>query len=395
MSKDVAIIGVGMHPYDKLGESFIHYGVHAARAALADADIDYNKVEFLAAGATLRGGYPGNVAASPFAEALGYTGIETMTCYAACASGSQALSAARDKILSGAIDCALVMGAESAPKGFFAPPPGRRPEDPNWVRFYMGVTNPAYFGVWARRRMHLYGDTVEDFANVKVKNARHGLENLNARYRKETSVEAVLASPMVSDPLQLLQICATSDGAAAVILCSEEFARKNGHPNAVKLAAVTTSVPKFASADVEMPDIATASQAADGVNGYRHRETTPLKAYEMAGIGPEDVSLAEVYDLATSLELDWYEDLHFCKRGEAAAMLRDGETTIGGRIPVNPSGGLSCFGEAVPAQAIAQVCELAWQMQGRAGARQVENAKVGITANQGLFGNASSVIVKR
>ena len=128
---------------------------------------------------------------------------------------------------------------------------------------------------------------------------------------------------------------------------------------------------------------------------YRFRAALPKKAYEEAGIGPQDVSIAEVYDLSTALELDWYEDLQFCARGDAARLVRDGVTRIGGRLPVNTSGGLACFGEAVPAQALAQVCELTWQLRGQAGARQVTGAKVGITANQGLFGHGSTVIVKK
>ena len=118
-------------------------------------------------------------------------------------------------------------------------------------------------------------------------------------------------------------------------------------------------------------------------------------AYEQAGLGPEDVSLAEVYDLSTALELDWYEDLGFCGPGEAEKLLRDGVTTLGGRLPVNLSGGLACFGEAVPAQAIAQVCELTWQLRGTAKGAQAEHASVGITANQGLFGHGSSVILTK
>jgi acetyl-CoA acetyltransferase len=144
-----------------------------------------------------------------------------------------------------------------------------------------------------------------------------------------------------------------------------------------------------------MPDIATDSAAAAGVEAHSFRAALPKKAYEQAGIGPEDVSLAEVYDLSSALELDWYEDLMLCPRGEAAQMVREGATKLGGRLPVNTSGGLACFGEAVPAQAIAQVCELTWQLRGQAGERQIENAKVGITANQGLFGHGSSVILKK
>ena len=142
-----------------------------------------------------------------------------------------------------------------------------------------------------------------------------------------------------------------------------------------------------------MPDIATDSAAV--VDAQSFRAALPVKAYEEAGIGPEDVSVAEVYDLSTALEMDWYEDLQLCGRGEAASLVRNGDTKIGGRIPVNPSGGLACFGEAVPAQALAQVCELTNQLRGNAGDRQVAGANVGITANQGLFGHGSSVILKK
>jgi acetyl-CoA acetyltransferase len=144
-----------------------------------------------------------------------------------------------------------------------------------------------------------------------------------------------------------------------------------------------------------MPGITTDSAATTDAVGPSFKRSVALAAYEEAGIGPEDVNVAEVYDLSSALELDWYEDIGLCKEGEAERLLRDGDTTIGGRVPVNPSGGLSCFGEAIPAQAIAQVCELVWQLRGQAGARQVEGARVGITANQGLFGHGSSVIVTR
>lgn len=393
MTKEVAIIGVGMHPWGKWGKNFVEYGIHAAREALADAGIHWRDIDFISGAATMRCGYPGYVAGATFAQALGWQGAEVNTSYAACASGSQALAAARAKILAGEAECALVIGADTTPKGFLAPAKGYRPDDPDWVRFYIGITNPTYFALYARRRMDVYGDTLADFAAVKVKNAAHGATNPYARYRKKFTAEDVAASAMVANPLRLMDICATSDGAAAVIVCSEAYARKIGKADAVKIAAISTVTPTFANEVVEMPDIATDSAvAADAV---RFRAQLPKKAYEEAGIGPEDISLAEVYDLSTALELDWYEDLQFCARGEAAQLVRDGVTTLGGRLPVNVSGGLACFGEAVPAQALAQVCELTWQLRGQAGDRQVENAKVGITANQGLFGHGSSVIVKK
>ena len=242
--------------------------------------------------------------------------------------------------------------------------------------------------------MDLYGATPEDFAAVKVKNARHGLENPNARYRKEVAVEDVLNSAVVSDPLHLLDICATSDGAAAVVLTSMDYARRHGLDRAGAGARDLdghADVPEHGHRHAELlsTDPPRPCRAAERT----FKESIGAAAYEEAGIGPEDVSLAEVYDLSTALELDWIEDLALCKRGEAEHLLRAGDTTIGGRIPVNPSGGLACFGEAVPAQALAQVCEVTWQLRGQAEGRQVEGAKVGITANQGLFGHGSSVLL--
>lgn len=395
MSGEVAIIGAGMHPWGKWGRNFVEYGVAAAREALADAGIPWRDVKYVSGGATVRCGYPGYVAGATFAQALGWQGCEVNTSYAACASGSQALAAARNKILAGECEVALVVGADTTPKGFLAPAGGYRPEDPDWVRFYLGITNPTYFALYARRRMDVYGDTLEDFAAVKVKNAAIGSKNPRARYRKCFTAEDVAASAMVADPLRLMDICATSDGGAALIVCSLDYAKRIGKGDAPRIAAISTVTPSFASAVVEMPDIATDSAAAAGIDAHSFRAALPVKAYEEAGIGPEDVDVAEVYDLSTALELDWIEDLQLAPRGEAAQLLRRGDTAVGGRIPVNPSGGLACFGEAVPAQALAQVCELTWQLRGECGDRQVEGAKVGITANQGLFGHGSSVIVKR
>jgi len=395
MSREIAIIGAGMHPWGKFGKNFVEYGVVAARAALADAGIHWRDVQFVSGAATMRCGYPGYVAGATFCQALGWQGAEVNTSYAACASGSQALAAARAKILAGECEVALVIGADTTPKGFLAPQKGERPDDPDWVRFRLGITNPTYFALFARRRMALYGDTQADFALVKVKNSEHGFENPNARYRKKFSAEDVAASAALADPLRLMDVCAVSDGGAALIVCSTEYAKKIGKANAPRIAAISTVTPRFASESLEMPDLANDSAAAAAVEAYRFRAALPQKAYEEAGLGPEDVSIAEVYDLSTALELDWYEDLQLCARGEGARLVREGVTRIGGRLPVNTSGGLACFGEAVPAQAIAQVCELTWQLRGEAGARQVAGARVGITANQGLFGHGSTVIVKK
>ncbi|MEU8571524.1 lipid-transfer protein [Streptomyces pathocidini] len=396
MTGDVAVLGAGMHPWGKWGRSFVEYGTAAARAALADAGVDWADVDSVVGADTVRGGYPGYVSGATFAQALGWQGARVTSVYAACATGAQAIDTARARILSGMADVVLVVGADAAPKGFFAPAGGDRPDDPDWLRFrVLGATNPAYFGLYARRRMALHGDTVEDFARVKVKNAAAGALNPNARYRRAVTAEEVAASAVVADPLRLLDICATSDGGAALVLSGMDFARRHGVADPVRIRAVSTVTPRYPRTVLDLPDIATDSAAAVEPPAVGFRASIARAAYEEAGLGPEDLSLAEVYDLSTALELEWYEDLGLCAPGEGAKLLREGATALGGRVPVNPSGGLASFGEAVPAQAIAQVCELTWQLRGTAGGRQVAGARAGITANQGLFGHGSSVIAVR
>jgi acetyl-CoA acetyltransferase len=305
------------------------------------------------------------------------------------------LATARAQILAGFCDVALVVGADTSPKGFFAPNDGDRPDDPDWLRFrLLGATNPTYFALYARRRMDIYGATERDFAKVKVKNARHGLNNPNARYRKEVTEDDVLASPIVASPLHLLDICATSDGGAALVVSSMEYARDHGKNSPVRVRGISTVTPRFPNTVIEMPDFATDSSAALAPPTLTFRDSIAAAAYDQAGIGPDEMSVAEVYDLSSALELDWYENIGLCKAGEAERLINDGDTALGGKgTTVNPSGGLACFGEAVPAQAIAQVCEITWQLRSEAAGRQVEGATAGVTVNQGLFGHGSSVVL--
>ncbi|MET7652755.1 lipid-transfer protein [Streptomyces sp. NPDC005486] len=396
MTTEVAVLGAGMHPWGKWGRGFVEYGVKAARAALADAGVDWRDVGSIVGADTVRGGYPGYVAGATFAKALGWQGARVASVYAACASGAQAIGTARAQILAGLADVVLVVGADAAPKGFFRPAGGDRPDDPDWLRFrVLGATIPTYFGLYARRRMAMHGDTPEDFARVKVKNAAMGALNPNARYRKRVTAEEVAASAVVADPLRLLDICATSDGGAALVLSSMEFARRHGVAEPVRIRAVSTVTPRYPNTVLDLPDIATDSAVAAEPAAEPFRTSIARAAYEEAGVGPEDLSLAEVYDLSTALELQWYEDLGLCGDGEAAKLLREGVTAPGGRTPVNTSGGLASFGEAVPAQAIAQVCEVTWQLRGQAGDRQIAGARVAVTANQGLFGHGSAVVAVR
>jgi acetyl-CoA acetyltransferase len=397
---EVVIAGAGMHPWGKWGRNFVEYGLHAAREALDDAGLDWTDVDYVVGGDTVRNGYPGYVAGATFAQALGWTGARIASCYAACATGAMAIDLARTRIMAGLCEVALVVGADTTPKGFLAPNAGERTDDPDWLRFrLLGATNPTYFAFYARRRMELHGATPLDFAKVKAKNSRAGATNPNARYRKEFTEQDVLDSPFVSEPLHLLDICATSDGGAALVLTSKDFAARRGLTDPVTVAAVSTVTPTYPNTVIEMPNFATDAWNAVAPPARPFRDDIGWASYEQAGLGPQDMEVAEVYDLSSALELDWYENLGFCAEGEAEKLLADGVTTIGGTLPVNPSGGLGCFGEAVPAQALAQVCEITWQLQGRAGDRQIEHdgrpPRAGITANQGLFGHGSSVILTR
>ncbi|HEV8295945.1 MAG TPA: lipid-transfer protein [Acidimicrobiales bacterium] len=393
---EVAILGVGMHPWGKWGRNFVEYGVAAARDALDDAKVNWRDIQFVSGANTVRCGYPGYVSGSTFAKALGFTGCQVASSYAACASGTTALSIARAQILAGVCDVALVVGADTTPKGFLAPNAGDRPDDPDWLRFRLvGATNPVYFALHARRRMDLYGATKEDFAMVKVKNARHAVHNPNARYTKEYTADDIDNSPVVSDPLRLLEICATSDGGAAIVVSSMDYARAHGHDNPVRVAGISLQTPTYPDTVLDLPYLASDSAAAVPAPELTFKDSIAQRAYAEAGVGPDDLDLAEVYDLSSALELDWYEQIGICAKGEAEKLLREGATALGGRIPVNPSGGLGAFGEAVPAQAIAQVCEMTWQLRGQAGKRQVQGARVALSVNQGLFGHGSCVIVKR
>ena len=394
---EIAILGAGMHPWGKfVGKSFVDLGVHAARTALKDADVDWDEIQFVSGANTVRNGYPGWVSASTFANALGFQGAQLASSYAACASGVTALSIARAQILSGICDVALVVGADQVPKGMFAPVPGDRPQDVDWLRFrLLGLSNPAYFGLFARRRMALYGDTEEDFAAVKVKNSLHGSKNPNARFTKTFTNEDIEASPIVADPLRLLEICTTSDGGAALVVSSLKYARQKGITDPVKISGISTVGPTYPNAIIDMPYLASDSWAVSGDPAHTFKNQIAQHAYAEAGVSASDLDFAEVYDLSSAYEMDWYEHIGLCEPGKARELLHSGDTSIGGRIPVNPSGGLGAFGEAIPAQAIAQVCELTWQLRGEAGDRQVNDATVGMSINYGMFGHGSSVVARR
>ena len=195
------------------------------------------------------------------------------------------------------------------------------------MRFRLfGATNPVYFALHARRRMDLYGATKEDFAMVKVKNSRHAVHNPNARYNKEYGASDIDNSPIVSDPLRLLEICATSDGGAAIVVSSMDYARAHGHSDPVRVAGISLTTPTYPDVVLDLPYMASDSAAVTPAPALTFKESVAQRAYDEAGVGPGDLSLAEVYDLSSALELDWYEQIGLCKQGEAEQLLRSGAT---------------------------------------------------------------------
>ena len=216
-----------MHPWGKWGRDFTEYGMVAARAALDDAGLAWRDIQYVAGADTIRNGYPGFIAGATFAQKLGWTGVRVSSSYAACASGAQALHQARAQILAGFCDVALVIGADTTPKGFFAPVGGERKTDPDWLRFHLlGATNPVYFALYARRRMDVYGATHRRLrAGEGEELAATGSRTRTRASARRTRSTTCSNSPIVADPLRLLDICATSDGgAAAMIVSSMDFA---------------------------------------------------------------------------------------------------------------------------------------------------------------------------
>lgn len=400
MEKEVAITGIGLTKWGKYPDKRVEdLAQEATQGALKDANMSWSDIEYIVGGIDPYYGLPGMVTGSVLQGTMGYSGIPATSVFNACATGAYALDIGRSLILSGRCDTVLCFGSFKAPGGFF--PTTGNPDDPNNLdaqRFrLLGKTNPSMFAFQAVRRMHNYGMTEKDIALVKVKNSKHGKHNPYARYQKEYTLDEVLASDMICYPLRLFEISATSDGAAAVILCSPKKA-KQFTTKPVNLIAVHGPQPKYPNMDVGLQPFGTQSEIStpatpSGVE--RHHECQIAQgALEQAGIGPDELDFIECYDLSTAMELDWMEDIGICSPGEAEKLLNDGDTTIGGRIPVNPSGGVSSFGESVSAQALVQACELVMQLRGDGGARQVENARVGLAINKGLFHSVSCMIAR-
>ena len=392
--REVAIIGVGLHPWGKYPQkTFVDLGVVAVSNALRDARMEWREIEAICSGIYIWGGNAGHLSGQYLASVFGETGIPITNVYGACATGAAAMRTAYMSIASGQVDVALAVGLDMSPEGFLGAKSDNPRQDRDVLRWRMvGMSNPVYWALECRKRMEKYGTTAEDLARVKVLLSQYGAENPNSRYKKIYTLEEVLTSKMVVNPLRLYEICATSDGAAAVILCAAHKARQyTSQPITVAASTLGSAIygdPTIRISALSSPSKAEAPLLSESYSASR-------QAYNQAGIGPEDIDILELPDNSSWHYLQYLETCGFCGEGEAERMLRDGETRIGGRLPVCPSGGFTCFGEAIGAQATWQVVEVVMQLRGQCGSRQVQNAKVGMAQTYGLMGNSGTTILKR
>ena len=392
--REVAIIGIGLHPWGKFPQkTFIDLGVEAVSKALTDAQIQWKEIETICSGIYIWGGNAGHLSGQYLASVFGETGIPIVNVYNACATGASAMRIATMSIASGQVDVALAVGLDVSPEGFLGAKSDNPRQDRDVLRWRMvGMPNPIYWAIECRKRMEKYGTTEEDLARVKVILSKYGAQNPNSRYKKIYTMEEVLSSKMVSDPLRLYEICATSDGAAAVILCAASKARQyTSKP--ITVAASTLGSALYGDPTLRISAISAPAKAEAPLLSESY--SASQQAYKQAGIGPEDIDILELPDNSSWHYLQYLETCGFCGEGAAESMVREGQTQIGGRLPVCPSGGFSSFGEAIGAQATWQVAEVVMQLRGQCGSRQVANAKVGMAQTYGLMGNSGTAILKR
>jgi acetyl-CoA acetyltransferase len=376
----VAITGVGMHPFGRFeGASTTDMGVVAVRNALGEAGIGKGGFQAAFCGTA----YGGVATGHKVLSRLGMTGMPIVDVEAGCASGGAALMLAAAAIRAGQYDTVLVFGTEKMPKGII-----RSSFFELWQEEAGLAATPAFFALRAQRLFLTSGVTKDHLARVVVKNRRHGSANTDAMYQKETSVEEVLGSRVVCEPLHLFMLCSPNEGAAALVLRRENLGSP-ATPVNLASAVLRSHIP----GPVLSESTPLAGLAADDVPPPTTLAATA--AYEEAGIGPEDLHVVECQDTDAARELQSCEELGLCEPGGSAALLDSGATVLGGRLPVNPSGGLLSKGEPLGASALGQVVELARQLRGECGVRQVEGARVALSHTVGRGANAGVVILTR
>lgn len=375
--RDVAIVGVGMTRFGELWEASLRdLFVQAASEALHSARTDHLDAVFI--GNMSAGQFVGQEHIGPLlVDHLGMAGVAAGRVESACASGGLALRTAFVEVASGMSDLVMAAGVEKMTDAADATEVLATASDQE-LEAYHGITFPGLYAMIARAHMEKHGTTEEDLSWVSVKNHRHGALNPKAQFPTEVTLEDVMRSSMVADPLRLLHCSPVSDGAAAVLLCPLDQA-KQYTDRPVRICASGLATGTMALADRK--DIA----FLDSV------QRSAQRAYTMAGLTPADMDLAEVHDCFAIAEICCIEALGLVEPGKGRAAARTGETALGGRIPVNTSGGLKSKGHPVGATGIAQAIELCEQLRGEAGARQVKGARIGLAQNMGGSG-ASSIV---
>jgi len=393
VKRNVHVVGVGMIPFTKPGASdpYTVMGARAATAALQDARVDYRHVQQAYVGYV----YGDSTAGQAAVYGVGLSGIPVFNLNNNCATGSSALFLARQAVESGAIECALALGFEQmqpgALKGAYDDRPSPVARFAETMIAVQGWDDKApraaqFFGGAGRAYIAQHGIRRDTFARISVKARQHAARNPFAVFRNTVTLDEVLAVPTVFDPLTRLQCCPPTCGAAAAILCSEEFARRHGLDTTVRIAAqaMTTDTPStFDSGDMRK------------VVGYDMARAAAVQVYEAAGIGPEALDVVEPHDCFTANELISYEALQLTPEGTAEQFIVDGDNTYGGRLVTNPSGGLLSKGHPLGATGLAQCTELVWQLRGQAEQRQVEGARLALQHNLGLGGACVVTLYER
>ncbi len=384
MSTNVVVAGVGMIPFTKPGKSedYNVMGAKAAKAALDDSTLPYDAVGQAYVGYV----YGDSTAGQAALYDVGMTGIPIINVNNNCSTGSSALFLARQAVESGMVDCALALGFEQMVPGALGAIFEDRPSP--LAKFGMEMVSlqkfdpkapgaAQFFGGAANEYMEKYGARRETFAKISEKARRHAAKNPFAVFREELTTEEILGSPHIYGPLTRFQCCPPTCGAAAAVVCTEDFAKKHGIDHAVKIVAqsMTTDFPGTFE-DHSMITLV----------GYDMAKAAADEVYESAGIGPEDVQVIELHDCFTANELLTYEAIGLTPEGTAEQYIWDGDNTYGGKHVTNPSGGLLSKGHPLGATGLAQCAELVWQLRGEANDRQVEDANVAVQHNLGLGG---------
>ena len=365
---DVYVIGVDMIKFGRFPEKTVpQIGAEAALLALDDAGLTIKDMQALYCGNL---GQANAMVGQRILQEIGQTGISVVNCANACATGATAFREAWMSIKAGVHDVVLAVGVEQMGRGLLGGG-GSGSGIPKEGLLGSG-TMPAVFAEAGMEHTRLYGTTFEQFAKVSVKNHHHSTMNPKAMYQIETPLDVVMNSEMISYPNTKLMCSVNVDGSAAAVLVSEKKAKEMGMGRAIKVLASVLASDPYTERDLVMPDVNAVTRIA------------VKQAYEMAGVGPTDIDLVELHDCFATAEILHYENLGLCADGEAGRMVDDGEVALGGRVPVNVSGGLLSKGHPLGATGIANIYEISTHLRGEADKRQVEGARIGMTHVIGL-----------